>query len=326
MIYPMLKPGVDLGTFVCEDTEEEGFFLSNEHGEEHEIPYELFCELMKADGSHKLRLPKNLILDLEEEGILSTGRFVKDGWINRYILFVVGGQAKAFRPVCRWINILLPYGAVFLFLLGVLGKLCVKAEPGGHLILSLYYGMLIASMVAHECGHMTAAVASGCRVTDMGILLLGPVPVGAYTAYQQTGDRPLREKIQLSLAGIEVNLMLAGLFFLISLFCPGADTWRMAAEVNIVLVLLNLLPVQGLDGECVVSDLFGVESIGALAWKSLTDRRKGERFLRSGPIGWLCLAFCAFLCLLRLVLFLLIAFNGLYGVWLVFRLIGLIFL
>ncbi len=325
MMHPILNSGVELGTFIYEDTGEEGFLLSDRRGEEYEISYELFRELMRADGSSVLRLPKDTIRELKEEGILATSRLVKDGWLNRYILFILGKRAKRFRPVCRRINAMLPYGAVLVFFLGIAAKLCIRTETESHLILSLYYGMLIASMAAHEWGHITAALAFGCTVTDMGLLLLGIIPAGAYTAYQEMGELKQGEKIQLSLAGIEMNLMLAGLFLLASVFCPDSYTWMMAANVNVFLVLFNILPVEGLDGEWVLSDLLGVKSVGALAWRSLTVRRKGERFLRSGPIGWLCLAFCGLLCLFKLAVAALIAFNGLYGLWIILKLIGLLF-
>ena len=86
-------------------------------------------------------------------------------------------------------------------------------------------------LIAHEAGHIAAAWFFHVRVKGLGISWLGP-----YTRRERT--RGWRE-VLICLAGPAVNLALAMLAW---------NRWRMFAEWNLVLGVVNLLPISNSDG------------------------------------------------------------------------------
>lgn len=93
---------------------------------------------------------------------------------------------------------------------------------------------LTASVIAlalHEAAHVIAAGALGVRVKRIGISWRGPYIV------REPGVP--RVNIWIALAGPVMNLLLAALFWTIA---------PIFAEINLVLGLSNLIPIQGSDG------------------------------------------------------------------------------
>ena len=78
----------------------------------------------------------------------------------------------------------------------------------------LYYGLLVCSLALHEVGHLVAGLAYGYKISDTGILLLGIIPIGAYVAHEDKKDASRSEKVQFALAGVEMNLLIAGICLL----------------------------------------------------------------------------------------------------------------
>lgn len=308
-MYPLLRDGVKMGTFSSGDSAEKRFYVSNNKGEDYEVSLELFQELSKADGTRHLNLSRKVVGQLKKYRIITTSRFVVEGFINRYIVLIIGNSTKPFESVFCLMNILLPYCATVIFILGVVIKAFVKEEANVELCLPLYYGLLIASLAAHECGHLISAISAGYQVTDIGILLLGIFPIGAYTTYQEGEHAAIKQKIQVSLSGIEMNLLLAGVFLLLSVICPWSGTLVMIANVNIVLVLLNSIPAFGLDGEALLNDVFNVESISRIAYRYLLKKRKRRELLRLGHIGWMYFVLFVFIFLVKFVVILMIIGN-----------------
>ena len=75
--------------------------------------------------------------------------------------------------------------------------------------------------------------------------------IGACVAYQpEEVPHSPKEEIQFSPAGVEVNLLLAGIFLLLSLLVPAlGETFREASLVNILLFFVNILPHRTLTGK-----------------------------------------------------------------------------
>lgn len=128
------------------------------------------------------------------------------------------------------------------------------AESGYNFSWWLYYGLIVLSLALHELGHLVAGVAYGYKISDIGILLLGIIPVGAYVAHENKVDVTKAEKIQFALAGVEANLLMAGTCLLLAI---QSYQWSLTlfyvANVNVMLACVNLLPTSGLDGESSLS-------------------------------------------------------------------------
>lgn len=111
--------------------------------------------------------------------------------------------------------------------------------------LSLPMGaLLVASLLLHEVGHMSAATALGVPVREFG-LRLG----GAYTRRAYASRR--RDEILISAAGPMMNLFLV----LPLLLVP-----RVGAQLalgNLALCVVNLLPLPSSDGLRILRTLRG---------------------------------------------------------------------
>ena len=292
-MYPMLKEGVELGTFTYEGAPEKHYFISNPDGEEFELSPELFRMLMGADGTHPLPVPPRMLHRLKRNGLVTTSRFVFQGLVNRFILFPVGRRGRRMRAVCGVVNGLLPLVAPVAFAAGMAAR---AFWGGGYygFIMPLYAALLLLSIALHEAGHMAAAIAYGYEVTEVGILLLGIFPAGAYVAHRDRKGVAARQRMQLSLAGIECNLLLAGVSLLLSVAVePLSFTFLLTAYANMVLAAINVLPGKGLDGELALSAAFEVESIYAVAGRCLRSGKARRRLRRAGFAGAACLAIFA---------------------------------
>ena len=154
---------------------------------------------------------------------------------------------------------------------------------------------LLCGMVAHELGHAVACLGYGGWWLEAGLMRSGILP-GAYVMLDDSGIRSRLKKVQIALAGVEANLLLAGalLILLSHLDYQGPGVaWRgvmwYAALQNMFLAFLNLAFVQGFDGEQAISLLLGKESAVEAAKvniRCMFDREKRIRYLdREGVNG-----------------------------------------
>lgn len=326
-MYPMLKEGVTIGTLCSEGSEIAGYYIENKKGEEHLISHALFQTFLEADGTRPLIVPEedqDMFEYLDRQGFLQRSRFVKgNGLFNRFIVFSVGSGIGRIRKTARVMNSMLPFASVILFVAGVLlvriiGAISSSVISGGGL-----YSLLVFSILLHEVCHMIAGISYDFKICNVGVLLLGMIPCGAYIAYEEKDRSSLLEKIQFALAGVEGNLLAAGLC-LIGAVITGSrvGTLVAVANVNVALVVFNLIPAMGLDGEAALSALFGVNSITRAARNWLASGKRTHRLLRSGLPGAVCL--CCFIIVLtaRFLFWLLLGLNLLNIVLYLFNQIG----
>lgn len=296
-MYPVLKEGVSIGTFQYEGSDATHYFIENADGEEFEISSRLWDALLKADGTRPLDLPDNgrrVLPKLKRHGLVRTSRFVQDdGLFNRFILFPIGNRLQAGRLVFKALNAALPAVAILIFAIGIYVTTSEGEESGYNFSWWLYYGLIALSLALHELGHLVAGLAYGYKISDTGILLFGIIPLGAYVAHEDKKDATKAEKIQFALAGVEVNLLIAGICLLLAM---QSYQWSLTmfsiANVNVILAGVNLLPVSGLDGESALSAVCGINSVSEVAKSWLTNKKRRQKLLRAGLPGYAC--FCVF--------------------------------
>lgn len=278
-MYPVLKEGVSIGTFKFEGSDTTHYYIENADGEEFEISRRLCDALLKADGTHPLDLPDNgrrVLPKLKRHGLVRTSRFVQDdGLFNRFILFPIGNRLQAGKLIFKALNAALPAVAILIFAIGIYVTTSDGEGSGYNFSWWLYYGLIALSLALHELGHLVAGLAYGYKISDTGILLLGIIPLGAYVAHEDKKDATKAEKIQFALAGVEVNLLIAGICLLLAMQSyQWSLTMFSVANVNVILAGENLLPVSGLDGESALSAACGIDSIGEVARKWLTNKKR----------------------------------------------------
>lgn len=129
--------------------------------------------------------------------------------------------------------------------------------PGVNPIIPFWWPALaiIGALVIHEYGHALQARAHGMRVRSFGLLMLGPLPLGAFAEPdgEELHSAPRRERARMFAAGPAVNLY-AALFTWILL---GALATQFAAAV------------PGVHAEGVVEDAPAAEA-GLLPWEIIT--------------------------------------------------------
>jgi len=318
-VHPILKDGVNIGTFQYDDEDPAvtHYYAENAEGEEFEITEEVFHALLHADGTRPLALPdkgRRILPALKRRGLVQTSRFVREkhSLFNRIILLPFGSRVLRMRRFFCILNAALfllfaPIFAIGLYFM-ISGSLFLHAE---HDFSSwLFYAFLACSLVLHEMGHMTAGLAYGYDLYDVGILLLGIFPVGAYVSHGDKKDAAKGAKIQFSLAGIEANLLIAGICLLLAVQgVPCSPTLLATAEINIVLAAINLLPTAGLDGESALSAVCGVKNISVTAKRWLTSKQRRRELLRAGLPGLVWLSVFALVRLARAAFWAFLGFD-----------------
>ncbi len=314
-MYPMLREGVSIGTFRYEGSEDLHYYIENEDGDEFEISKVLYRALLKADGTAPLNLPqrgKDIIPKLKQHKLIRTSRFVRDkGLFNRFIVFPISEKCSQWEVLWTALNAALPVASILLFIFAIHLKFESVSDTGYDFDQVIYYSMILASLFLHEVGHLVSGLAYGYKISDMGILLFGIFPIGAYVAHEDKQDATNKEKIQFALAGIEMNILIASVCLLISLtYYPLSLTMISVANVNVVLAGINLLPATGLDGESALSALCGVKSISELAQKCFANKKYRKKLFRSGVSGYACVCIFAITFFAKVLVWLLIGLDA----------------
>lgn len=296
-MYPTLKEGVSIGTFHYEGSTAVHYYIENERGEEFEISQRLCDALLKADGTKPLDLPdqgKSILPELKNHGLIRTSRLVwGEGVICRFILLAFGSSAQKHINAFRFINSILPWVSLIVFSIGLVSHISFGVETGSYFCWWIYYLMLVFSLALHETGHLISGLAFGYKMYDAGILLFGILPIGAYVSHQDKKDATKAERIQFALAGIEMNLIMAGTCLLLTKLCSHLSfTMIMVANLNVVLAGINLLPTSGLDGESALSAVYGVSSISKTAKRIILNKKNRQKLLHHGVGGYV--HFCVF--------------------------------
>ena len=209
-----------------------------------------------------------------------------EGILKPIPLFGVSNSIKRLNPICKAINAGLPVVSVLLFGAGIYRMFSVGIETGYEFYGWLFYGLLVFSIALHEAGHLAAGIAYGFKIEDIGLLRLWLIPIGAYVGYGEKDGAARAERVQFSLAGIEMNLLVAGIcLFAAMLYYPLSFTFLLTARMNVLLAAINLLPAFEFDGESVLSDLLGIEDLGKTAKAQLFNRKHRRKLLRSGLRG-----------------------------------------
>ncbi|QEF99041.1 Peptidase family M50 [Stieleria maiorica] len=138
------------------------------------------------------------------------------------------------------------------------------------LVLALLWCVL---KIVHECGHAVCAKRHGVRVGRMGIMFFLFAPL----AYVDVTDAwklvRRRDRVQIALAGVYVELAIGAVAALIWWISPVGFAKHLAAQVFLVAgpatLLVNANPLLRLDGYYVLSDLLEIPNLRAHGRKRL---------------------------------------------------------
>ncbi|TGB04175.1 site-2 protease family protein [Halobacillus salinus] len=103
--------------------------------------------------------------------------------------------------------------------------------------------VLFSIVVIHECGHFYMAKYYGWRVSKIEIWLFGGAVVS-----DEHQSRPIKEQVQVTLAGPLQHVWIFGLLFFLEWAVGPHPLLSTAVYYNGVILLFNLLPIWPLDG------------------------------------------------------------------------------
>lgn len=132
--------------------------------------------------------------------------------------------------------------------------LCISAGEGAVLL------GFCAALVIHESGHIAAAALLG---VPTGGIAGGAAGIHLRCSFDR---RSPTRNIAMCLAGSLSNLLTAGLAVIIGL--PSADGGMYFILTSLTLGGLNLLPISGLDGGAVMSELLSLFMLPDRAWQA----------------------------------------------------------
>lgn len=263
-----------------------------------------------------------LLDDFDEEGWLYSGQRLMSGGIGTALFTLWIPDVKIWhRIVAKIWNSLLMLLCLPVFIIGV--SILVRGDfphvdHDTNLGLCYLVG-LVPGLMLHELSH-AAACLSDVRgnVFEFGIMIRYFLP-GAYVVLDSEKIRNRFKKAQIFAAGIEMNLLLAGIFLILLKFGWLDCTLLIyAALLNGILAAFNLALIGPLDGMKIFSELLGVENIVDKAKKLIFDNEAKKILRKRGINGRAAIASCyiivGFQLLLPLVLILnVISIMGLFN-------------
>ena len=251
---------------------------------------------------------------LWDNNLVTKSNIKKNGFLTYEItLFKIKTSQKA-KSVSRILNLLLMINFLPVFILGLVfaKKLyCMVDDTSWSYIIGIYVGVFLG-LILHECGHAVAALAYNAHLFDCGILF-GIMP-GAFVEIDDKYLKSTLKKVQIGAAGIEMNLFISGASMIfMCLFRSVLSLFAGVAIINLVLALINLLPIIGVDGLEIVDKLIGSDFI---LYSDLL--LKDKSFIRDshseGKIGFVKFFACVITMLLQISYPILLIVNFLY-IW-----------
>ena len=157
---------------------------------------------------------------------------------------------------------------------------------------------ILLGVFLHELAHANACRAcKGGRVYEYGFLM-GLIP-GFYTAIDESGisgPGARFKKIQVMLAGVEANILFAGISLILScLIFNLNEIFIHWADINITLCLFNLLFFDKLDGQRAIALILGLDVLNddfIRAKNVVRSRRMKKELLKKGPVGLMKIIAC----------------------------------
>lgn len=265
-------------------------------------PYRISSSFSKSEVNQILEMADDMFLVRKSKTVIKTF-----GSLYRTLYTVKPNRNR--RTYCRALNALLMLLWLPVLLIGIKTFL-----NGFDRNLSFDYitlgsiVSLIIGMFLHEIGHGVSTICYGGKVFEMGIKI-GLLP-GAYVFSDDTNIKSTMKRIQTLAAGVEMNFMFSGVLLILAVCLPQFAGFCFGGAItNFSIGLLNLLFIEGLDGQKIVCELLGDSDLFSKAKRALFISKERKRVLKEGGQGYVKLAACASLLSFQFLLPIIIIIN-----------------
>lgn len=159
------------------------------------------------------------------------------------------------------------------------------------LTFGLLFG-LIFGVVSHETGHAISGLSYGNSKVNEAGLIVG-LFFGAYVEINSEKVKERRRRIQITAGGIEMNLLVSGISFILFYFFPMLYSFFAGIGIaNIILACINLTLIVSLDGCGIIDELLGTESLFLSNFDWILNKELRYEILSQGLTGYVKIAAC----------------------------------
>ena len=249
----------------------EAWFMQQLDG--HTDPYEI-------SGDFSFREVHRILRTLNECGLLRRGRILTAGPGTALFTLWTAPCRQPNRKPAVVLNRLLMCLFLPVFLGGAYLFIDIPSTANfsvAGLILGLACGMVL-----HETGHIIASLAYGGLVFEAGLQFSTFLP-GAYIMSDERLIKSRLKRAQFFAAGIEMNLLLAGILSGMScLLQDNSGILRSAAAANFVVSIGNCIFISTLDGFRILSELLGMNNLMGWAKKNIKSWKRLRTLMNDG--------------------------------------------
>lgn len=253
----------------------------------------------------------SLIKKLDKLGVIRTdhGLLIGSGGASVLKMLFRTRNNKAKQKIAKCFNTILLLLFMPILLAGIYVYLfvdsCQNINPLSveqHIIFEvlIYFSSIVAGGALHEICHAVACRAYGGLVFEYGIRI--SLLPGLYTLLDFSNVKPVLKKIQILLAGIEGNIVLAGGLLLLSGILPEFKSVLFSGSmINLILSLINLSFFKGTDGLKILLLIIGVANEDESNRLPLMTRgRRKKKIIKcEGLLGYIKLFACHMIVVLQ---------------------------
>lgn len=255
------------------------------------------CSLMPELSAEEVRM---LLDKMGEAGLVRTSRVLVNCREDFSYALLFARHTRARSPIPALLDVLRMALWLPMLLCGVWLLLNASLDRmGGSSWLGLVLGLVVGG-VGHEFSHVVSCLHWGGRWFEAGVFLNYYVLPGMYVLLDNKPVRGRLRRVLITGAGIEMNLLLTGLFCLLAVRYEAlGQCFFYAACCNLSMVAVNLLPVRSLDGMGMLGHLLGTDDAVEQAKDILRSRAHCAALLQKSVVGWAELVACGLLVLMQ---------------------------
>ena len=246
-------------------------------------------------GMNRIELRRYLNY-LEYDGLIRRKKVINKSFLS-YMKTIKVLQ----KPSKRWLywlmNLILMVSFLPIFVIGILAAIGVinitnysfvsygwDIYDNTWLIYMINVLILIVSGCIHEICHAISGRAYGAKVMEYGVAIT--VLPAFYTMIDMKIVRSKLKRIQIMAAGLEGQLLLSGVALLIGEAFPITKvvTYQ-CVLVNMIMVCINCLPIEGLDGYQITEIALGTDDMASQSKDLLSNRRLLKNVWNEGVYG-----------------------------------------